>query len=408
MSEPVLAITAVDPRSAEAVELVRALSDELAQRYDFTDDGAGNFKPEDVLVPRSAFVLGRAGVRAVACGALRPLEGDVCEIKRMFVVPDCRGRGYSRAILAELERLAASMGYTTARLETANRQPEAIGLYERAGYRRIANFGIYVNSERSVCFEKQLGARGGPSRESKPGQARRKGSYGIDAPYLLPILALLIVANVVSGIVSGTVWPFLGAAAVLASAGCGLYTSQRGKFVVWAGLLERLHLRGDERILDLGCGRGAVLLLAARHLTTGRAVGVDVWRRWDQSGNAPEATLRNAAAEGVADRVEVHTADMTALPFADGSFDVVVSNVAIHNIKGRAGREKAIEEAVRVLRPGGRLLIADLWATRLYRAHLAKLGMIDVGRRGLGWRMWWSGPWLPTRLVTATKPKPHN
>ena len=144
--------------------------------------------------------------------------------------------------------------------------------------------------------------------------------------------------------------------------------------------------------------------MAAQHLTTGRAVGVDLWKSKDQSGNAAEATRRNAVAEGVADRVELHTADMTALPFEDNRFDLVVSSVAIHNIKGRAGRDRAIEEAVRVLRPGGRLLIADIWATGRYRARLAELGMIDVARRGLGWRMWWSGPWLPTRLVTATKP----
>jgi GNAT superfamily N-acetyltransferase len=92
----------------------------------------------------------------VACGAFRPLEGEVCEIKRMFVAPDCRGRGYSRLVLAELERLAVGWGYTTARLETGDRQPEAIGLYEGAGYRRIPPYGIYVGSERSVCFEKQL------------------------------------------------------------------------------------------------------------------------------------------------------------------------------------------------------------------------------------------------------------
>ena len=156
--------------------------------------------------------------------------------------------------------------------------------------------------------------------------------------------------------------------------------------MVWAELLDGLSLRGDERILDLGCGRGAVLLMAAQHLTTGRAVGVDLWRRVDQSGNSAEATRRNAIAEGVADRVELHTGDMTALPFEDNSFDVVVSSLAIHNISGRAGREKAISEAVRVLRPGGRLLIADVRATRQYQAQLAKLGMNDVARRGLGWR----------------------
>jgi hypothetical protein len=70
------------------------------------------------------------------------------------------------------------------------------------------------------------------------------------------------------------------------------------------------------RAADLGCGRGAVLIEAARRLPTGRAVGADLWSGKDQSGNSPDATLANAAAAGVADRVEVHTADMTALPFA--------------------------------------------------------------------------------------------
>jgi len=241
-------------------------------------------------------------------------------------------------------------------------------------------------------------------RKERIGLIPRKGSYGIDTRYLLPILGVLLVANVVNGVISRSVWPFVGALVILACAGCGLYTSRRGKFVVWAELLGRLQLQGDERILDLGCGRGAVLLLAAQHLTTGRAVGVDLWRRADQSGNAVEATRRNALAEGVAEHVELHTADMTSLPFLPDSFDLVVSNVAIHNIKGRSGRMRALEEAVRVLRPGGRLLIADLWATGLYRNHLRQLGMIDVTRRRLGWRMWWTGPWLPTRLVTATKP----
>src|SRR5262249_60224567 len=121
---------------------------------------------------------------------------------------------------------------------------------------------------------------------------------------------------------------------LVASVCSGFYTSRRGKFVVWWRLLDSLALQGDERVLDLGCGRGAVLLMAGERLHTGRAVGVDLWNRADQSGNSPDATRRNADAEGVAGRVELHTADMTALPFPSDSFDVVLSNVAIHNIKG--------------------------------------------------------------------------
>jgi arsenite methyltransferase len=233
---------------------------------------------------------------------------------------------------------------------------------------------------------------------------RRRGAYGLDAPYLLPIPAVIVAVNIVDGVVARTMFPFVIAAVVVACMSCGLYASRRGKFEVWAKLLNHLALQGDEQILDLGCGRGAVLLLAAQHLTTGRAVGVDVWKTKDQSGNAAEATRRNAVAEGVADNVELYTADISALPFEQNQFDLVLSNVALHNIKDRTGRDRAIDEAVRVLRPGGRLLIADIWFTGRYQARLAELGMTRVARRGLGWRMWWSGPWLPTRLVTATKP----
>ena len=226
----------------------------------------------------------------------------------------------------------------------------------------------------------------------------RRGSYGFDAPFAPAFLTAMAVLYVVLAIISGTRKFWLAAAFILAVDALYIYTTRRGKFAAWAELLGRLDLRGDERILDLGCGRGAVLLLAAQHLTTGRAVGVDLWRRVDQSGNSLEATRRNAIAEGVDDRVELHTANMMALPFEDDSFDVIVSNFAIHNISGRAGREKAVSEAVRVLRPGGRLLIVDVRGTRHHRAQLARMGMTEVARRWLGWR-------LMAPLVTATKPQ---
>jgi SAM-dependent methyltransferase len=191
---------------------------------------------------------------------------------------------------------------------------------------------------------------------------------------------------------------------MLASAGVYMHATRVGKFAVWDEILDELRLQGDETLLDLGCGRGAVLLAAAKRLPRGRAIGIDLWRA-DQTDNSPSATMANAELEGVADRIEVRTADMTALPFADESFDVVVSSLAIHNIPSRDGRRLALIEAVRVLRPGGRLAVADLWETRQHAQQLRELGWRDVRRRNLGWRMWYGGPWAATRLVTATKPE---
>jgi arsenite methyltransferase len=182
-----------------------------------------------------------------------------------------------------------------------------------------------------------------------------------------------------------------------------MYATRTGKFVVWDGILDDLRLRGDETALDLGCGRGAVLLATAKRLPRGRAIGVDLWQA-DQTDNSQQATLQNAALENVADRIEVRTADMTDLPLPDESVDVIVSNLAIHNIPSHGGRRRALEEAIRVLRPGGRLAIADLWETRQHADYLRELGWRNVRRRNLGWRMWYGGPWFSTRLVTATKP----
>lgn len=198
-------------------------------------------------------------------------------------------------------------------------------------------------------------------------------------------------------------FPGASAAQIIGTTASYIYATRAGKFHVWNEILADLRLRGDETLLDMGCGRGAVLLAAAKRLPQGRAIGVDLWHA-DQTDNSQQATLANAALESVTDRVELHTADMTALPMADESVDVVVSSLAIHNIPTRAGRRLALDQAVRVLRPGGRLAIADLRETRQHAAHLRELGWRNVRRRNLGWRMWYGGPWFATRLVTATKP----
>jgi len=245
----------------------------------------------------------------------------------------------------------------------------------------------------------------------------RKGEYGYDGTF-----HTVSAGAQLAGIAAGSAALFAGAGfalargnrlaaaiaaasavEILATAAFYIYATRSGKFRAWDGVLDNLRLRGDETVLDLGCGRGAVLLAAAKRLPQGRAIGVDLWRA-DQTENSQQATLSNAALENVAERVEVHTADMTALPLGDESVDVIVSSLAIHNIPTPAGRRKAFDEAVRVLRPGGRLAIADIRETRQHVAHLRELGWLNVRRRNLGWRMWYGGPWFSTRLVTATKP----
>jgi arsenite methyltransferase len=226
--------------------------------------------------------------------------------------------------------------------------------------------------------------------------------FGLGAGGVL-LLAVAIV-NAVLGVGTWAVLgPLIGAVIMLGSTAIYLHTTLRGKFTVWSRLLDGLRLSGTERVLDLGTGRGAVLLAAAHRLPHGRAVGVDLWRSVDQSGNSMEATQRNAELEGVTDRVELHTGDMTALPFADGEFDLVVSSLAIHNIGAAQGRQQAIEEAVRVLGPGGRLVIADIMHSADYARRLSELGLADVSRRGLGWRFWYGGPWMAASLVSATR-----
>jgi SAM-dependent methyltransferase len=236
-----------------------------------------------------------------------------------------------------------------------------------------------------------------------------RARYGVDAPPALFGLAsgsVLLIAATVGAAVPAGWWaliPGIMSLYFLTSTILYLHTTTRGKFAVWQDVLDALAPRGDERVLDLGCGRGAVLIAVAKRLPAGRATGADLWRSVDQSGNAPEVTRANAEIEGVADRVELDTADMTALPYPDASFDLVVSSMAIHNIHPAPGRLTAVDEALRVLRPGGRLAIADIAAARSYARHLTGRGLTPA-TRPLGWRMWWGGPWLPTLLVTATKP----
>jgi SAM-dependent methyltransferase len=180
----------------------------------------------------------------------------------------------------------------------------------------------------------------------------------------------------------------LGAAAGTLGVLIAFYGNGMAAYMTWASRIGKLrsrerlldlagtlrpsgHWRGDEQVLDVGCGRGLLLVGAARRVSNGTAVGIDVWRTEDQSGNTPEAALENARREGVTCQLRVETGDARALPFDDATFDLVLSHWVVHNLADAADRTRAIAEMWRVLRPGGVMLLADIANFEAYREQVA-------------------------------------
>jgi len=145
-----------DILSPPARALIEALNAELSSRY--PEEGATHFRldPREVVDGQGAFLIASNSGKPVGCGAVRRIEARSGEIKRMYVSRDARGHGIGRAILGALEAEARTLGIARLVLETGTRQGEALALYERAGFVRIAPFGEYVNSPLSVCMAKDL------------------------------------------------------------------------------------------------------------------------------------------------------------------------------------------------------------------------------------------------------------
>lgn len=238
----------------------------------------------------------------------------------------------------------------------------------------------------------------------------KRPDYGIDAPGVLIMFFALGLLCLVLGLFArpvaigpvtvdfGFAPQIMGGIFLLEGVLMFIYVKS-GKLKHRDRMLAQVPWTGSERVLDVGTGRGLLLIGAAKRLTTGRAVGIDIWSTKDLSGNAIGRTQANIEMEGVTGKVELRTEDASQMSFPDGSFDVVVSNLCIHNIPKRAGRDRACREIARVLRPGGMAVISDYKLTKKYAAVFAGLGFA-VDWRGPFWR----DSFPPLKMFVARKP----
>jgi len=204
--------------------------------------------------------------------------------------------------------------------------------------------------------------------------------YGLDAPL---VIRNLLIAGVTLYIISYTMYALLdpwhhtvatfvywstllSAFSYLLPVPLMIWSSLYGKYKTIRKIIANMPLKGNETILDVGCGRGIFLIEAAQRLTTGKAIGIDIWDNRDQSQNSQAQTDNNVQQAGITNRVTIKTADMRHLPFSDATFDLIISSLAIHNIAEQVGREKALTEIIRVLKPGGKFIILDFQHTKQY------------------------------------------
>ena len=235
-------------------------------------------------------------------------------------------------------------------------------------------------------------------------------NFGIDGPLVLRNLALIGIGAIALGLAAhhellpmsrnvAFICVYASAGIVIFNLICitlSIWSSKVGKIREAEKLLSGYNWQGDEKLLDVGCGRGLMMVAAAKRLSTGKAVGVDIWDPGDQSGNCSAVALENAGIEGVDDRVQISDGDARYLPFRNNTFDMIVSSKALHNIINRKERESALHEISRVLKPGGKLEIIDSFQ---YAKVLQQIDWKDIKASGLRFQMF-----PPVRWTIGIKP----
>ncbi|WP_157647477.1 class I SAM-dependent methyltransferase [Actinomycetospora chiangmaiensis] len=209
---------------------------------------------------------------------------------------------------------------------------------------------------------------------------RSPSRYGIDGwPYLLGLSGLTVgLATVAAGSIRTR--PTLAVSAALAAgvtavpAVWGGHYVLRGKHTLRDRLLDEVPWSGDEVVVDLGAGAG-LLAVGAAHRTHGPVHAVDLFVPTDLSGNSADRLRDNAERENVAHRVRVHRCDIREVDLPDAGVDVVLSTLCLHNLAHVSERRAALDEAVRLVRPEGTLVISDLAHVEdEYAPHLRAAG----------------------------------
>lgn len=246
-----------------------------------------------------------------------------------------------------------------------------------------------------------------------PKHSAGKTGYGVDEPRTIVELLIAGILAVAVGIIISAYKvassPRTADVALIGGSGVGflilvvmaaLYWSSRlGKPREMTKLVSGIPWGGEEVVLDLGCGRGLATIMAAKKLGTGYVVGSDMWSKARVSGNDPHSVLANAAQETVEARVAAVKSAPVQLPFTDGSFDAIISGVAIHSLAPRRHRDALFAEMARVLKAGGRVGILDLGNGNEYSALLQGLGMRDIEMHRLRF-----SSFPPFHVVLARKP----
>ncbi len=214
---------------------------------------------------------------------------------------------------------------------------------------------------------------------------KSKASYGVDAPrvirnlfiagaiaVILPFFLPVIKAGNIS--INITWLPWTGAYLFLGGIFM-LFYSLFGKFKHRDRMLNMISWKGNEQVLDIGTGKGLLMIGAAKKLITGKSTGIDIWNAEDLSGNNMKNALLNAEIEGVKNKVEIKNENAMHMSFADNSFDIILSNLCLHNIYNKEGRYSACKEISRVLKKGGSGIIADFRHTKEYKSNFNQLGL---------------------------------